>query len=261
MSTSSANVLSGSGTVQVGDTTNGVLFTSNGLLGKKAGVTTFSVDTTGTAIFAGNLSGAHGSFGDLTFDAGGYLKSPSMAGNLSGYGIWFSNAGGVSGIEEVTIGLATSGTTLVTGIAYTSTTQRTKALFNDASNWAKFGFGTYSGEFSGSVYVTGAITATGNITAYSDARLKTNLQPLTRSIDGLTGYSFDWNGLLERGEGSSISDIGLLADEVELVLPEAVFLGEKGYKTVDYTRVIPLLVEELKLLKLRVKELEDAFTR
>jgi predicted phage tail protein len=261
MSASAANVLSGSGTVQVGDTTNGVLFTSNGLLGKKAGVTTFSVDTTGTAVFAGNLSGAHGSFGDLTFDAGGYLKSPSMAGNLSGYGIWFSNAGGVSGIEEVTIGQATSGTTLVTGIAYTSTTQRTKALFNDASNWAKFGFGTYSGEFSGNVYVTGAITATGNITAYSDIRLKTNLQPLIRSIDGLTGYSFDWNGLLERGEGSSVSDIGLLADEVALVLPEAVFMGEDGYKTVDYTRVIPLIVEELKALKARVKELEDDSTK
>jgi hypothetical protein len=262
---SAVNVLTGGCTIQVGNsptTTGGIILSTNGLAGyNTSGVATFSISTTGTAIFSGNLAGAHGSFGDLTFDAGGYIKSPSMSGHLSGYGIWFSNAAGAAGIEEVTIGKGTSGTTLVTGIAYTSTTQVTKALFNDASNWAKFGFGTYAGEFSGDVYVTGAITATGNVTAYSDRRLKKNIKKLKRSIDDLNGYSFKWRKKFDRGELAKVDDVGLIADEVEKVIPEAVFEDNNGFKTVDYSRVIPLLVEEIKSLKVRVKGLEDDFAK
>lgn len=264
MLASAANVLSGSGTVQVGDTTNGVLFTSNGLLGKKAGVTTFSLNTTGTATFAGSLEGATGWLTSLYIEGGGHLRNTITIG---------SNTFGIDVYSNVVkLGKYNSAGVLLAGLSYADFSNEYQGIFTNPSGEVKLCTGTYAvlatgwsrfvGNLTatGDVTVGGNLTATGNVTAYSDARLKDNLQPLTRTVDGLTGYSFDWNGLLKRGESARTSDVGLLADEVELVIPEAVFLSENGYKTVDYTRVIPLLVEELKALKARVKELEDDST-
>lgn len=103
----------------------------------------------------------------------------------------------------------------------------------------------------------GSILASGNITAFSDRRLKDNLEvisdPITK-LKQLSGYSFDWNGKVDRGEGSKVHDVGLIADEVVKVIPEAVFDGE--YQTVDYSRVIPLLVECIKDLARQVDDLK-----
>lgn len=269
MLASATNVLSGFGTVQVGDTATGVLFTSNGLLGRKAGVTTFSIDTTGTAVFAGSITGATGWMGDLYVEGGQLRNQKTVSGVLNGFRVYNNTT--TSTI--VNLGQVDSSTEEpISGITHVGTTGYTKGIFKNETTEVKLSTGTYSilatgwarivGNFTatGEAIIGGNLTATGNVTAYSDTRLKTNLQTLARSIDGLTGYTFDWNGKLDRGDRSYDSDIGLLADEVEKVVPEAVFIGENGYKTVDYTRIIPLLVEELKALKLRVKELEDDTT-
>jgi hypothetical protein len=270
MDASAVNVLSGSGTIQVGDLTNGLVISTGGLLGRKAGVTTFSIDTTGTAVFAGSLVGATGWLDDLYINGGQLRNSKNYAGVTNGFSVYnnsasstFVGVGQWEGYTEIPI----------SGIVHQGVTGYTQAVFKNATTEVKLSTGSYAilatgwSRFVGNATVTGDasiggnLTATGNVTAYSDARLKTNLKPLTRSIDSLTGYSFNWNGILDRGDSSHSQDIGLLADEVELVLPEAVFLGENGYKTVDYTRVIPLLVEELKALKVRVKGLEDGISK
>jgi hypothetical protein len=79
----------------------------------------------------------------------------------------------------------------------------------------------------------------------SDSRLKDNLTPITNPVDkikSLRGVEFDWNS----GEHVGTHDVGLIAQDVEAVLPEAVTTQEDGYKNLAYTKVIPLLVEAMK---------------
>ena len=247
MLASATNVLSGSGTVQVGNMTNGVVFSSNGLLGRKNNVTTFSIDTTGTAVFAGSLTGATGWMGDLYIDGGELRNSKIISGVTNGFHV----ENNTSTSTSIGFGQWTSETPS-SGIFHQGFTATTKAVFKDSSTFAKFAMGTYAGEFSGNVYVNGSFTATGNVTAYSDRRLKTNLKQIEGALDKLeqlTGYYFNWK---EDGR----ADLGVIADEMEKVIPEGVFNHETGYQTVDYSRVIPLLIEAIKELRAEVRALK-----
>lgn len=100
---------------------------------------------------------------------------------------------------------------------------------------------------------SGDFHADGDVIAYSttisDGRFKNNVKTLTGSLAKLQqirGVSFDWDGRVRSGQ-----DIGVIAQEVEKVFPEAVV--EKNhirlpgkYKTVYYDKLIPVLVEALK---------------
>lgn len=89
----------------------------------------------------------------------------------------------------------------------------------------------------------------------SDRDLKENLKPLKSSLDTLlkiTGYSFDWKNVASdypQYAHLQGSDIGLIAQEVEAVIPEAVETREDGFKGISYVKLIPYLVESIKELK------------
>ena len=115
------------------------------------------------------------------------------------------------------------------------------------------GNGLTGGGASGSVTVSmsgsysGNFTATGNLTAYSDERLKTNIETIPNALEkvnALRGVSYDKDG--ERG-------LGVIAQEVEKVLPELVLDGEE-YKSVAYGNMVGVLIEAIKEL---TKEVED----
>ncbi len=114
------------------------------------------------------------------------------------------------------------------------------------------------GAFTGaSLNVSGAITAGGDITAFasSDKRLKDNLTCITDSnniINGLNNYCFDWNGKSER-EGPGI---GVIAQDVQKVLPNAVCERDNGYLAVDYNQFIPVLLQRVKELSAEVEDLK-----
>lgn len=114
--------------------------------------------------------------------------------------------------------------------------------------------------------VVGEIRATNEVTAYftSDMRLKENIVPLTNALElvgELGGYSFDWTDAHIESRGGEDGyfvrkhDVGLIAQEVRDVLPEAVGERENGYLAVRYEKVIPLLVEAIKELKMQVDRL------
>jgi hypothetical protein len=116
--------------------------------------------------------------------------------------------------------------------------------------------------------VRGEIRATNDITAFysSDRTLKENIKPISNSLEKLNklnGVSFDWvdEYIAERGgeDGYFVrkSDIGVIAQEVEEVLPEAVATREDGIKAVKYERIIPLLIEAIKELQQQVNELKN----
>jgi len=111
---------------------------------------------------------------------------------------------------------------------------------------------------SGALSVTGAITATGDVTAFfsSDKRLKDNIISIENSLDKvmqLGGYEFDWN-YLSPYEG--MHDIGVIAQEVLKVAPEAVAKRENEMLAVRYEKLVPLLIEAIKELKEEIEELK-----
>ena len=86
----------------------------------------------------------------------------------------------------------------------------------------------------------------------SDATLKENVQPIDglAIVNGLRGVKFDWK------DGSG-TEVGLIAQEVEVVLPEVVTTDEvSGIKAVDYAKVVAPLIEAVKTLEARVAKLE-----
>ena len=115
---------------------------------------------------------------------------------------------------------------------------------------------TYS---SSILTVTGTIKATADVVAYhsSDARLKDNVVVIDSAlakVKQIRGVEFDWNDKQNVHEGH---DIGVIAQDVEQVAPELVKDREDGYKAVDYPKLTALLIEAVKELELKVKELED----
>jgi len=100
------------------------------------------------------------------------------------------------------------------------------------------------------VRVIGGLTVTSDIIAFaaSDARLKDNKKNINNALDivnKLNGISFDWNDKSQR----TGKDYGVIAQEVEEVLPELVQTRDNGYKAVRYEKLIPVLIEAIKELK------------
>ena len=97
----------------------------------------------------------------------------------------------------------------------------------------------------------------GNLqTMVSDARLKDNVSSLVgclSKISQLNPVSFDWH---YRDRYGSKKDLGLIAQEVIDVVPEAVGNNTEGYYTLDYIKLVPLLIGAVKDLEGRVIELE-----
>ena len=117
------------------------------------------------------------------------------------------------------------------------------------------------------------ITAVGNITAYySDERLKENIKPIESAlskVEAIRGVTFNSNALAESfGYKDKSEQVGVIAQEVQAVLPHVVVpapfdTNEDGssksgdnYLTVHYEKLVPLLIEAVKELSAKVKELE-----
>ena len=110
---------------------------------------------------------------------------------------------------------------------------------------------------SGTVTVDETLHVTGDVIAYysSDEKLKDNVKPIENPLDKIKmigGYEFDWNGL-SKNEGH---DVGVIAQEIEKVLPEVVTTRSNGYKAVKYEKLTALLIQANKELLEKVEKLE-----
>lgn len=99
------------------------------------------------------------------------------------------------------------------------------------------------------------------VSSASDLRLKQNIQPIERPLDMLdkiSGYTFDWNdrAIEFMDPRHPKGDIGLIAQEVESVIPTAVYpcAFDKDYKTIKYEKLVPLLIECIKELRSKIRE-------
>jgi len=118
--------------------------------------------------------------------------------------------------------------------------------------------------------VTGIIRATSNIIAYSDVRDKENIETISGSIDivkGLRGVRFDWkqeykdrnNGnILSRSGETDRRQVGVIAQEVEKVLPELVTEDKAtGRKNVSYANMVAVLIEANKEQQKLIEDLQE----
>lgn len=112
------------------------------------------------------------------------------------------------------------------------------------------------------IQTTGELLVGGNITAYysSDISLKDNIRPIESAIfkvKQIRGVEFDWNEKSTESQQEKGHDVGLIAQEVEKVLPEVIQIREDGIKAISYEKVVPLLVEAIKEQQTTIENLES----
>jgi hypothetical protein len=112
--------------------------------------------------------------------------------------------------------------------------------------------------------VAGRIDASNDVVAFStsDKRLKENIQPIPNALDKISkigGYTFDWRTEedLVSLHGHEGSDVGVIAQEIESILPNIVTTRDNGYKAVKYEKIVPLLIQCIKELKDEIDDLKS----
>ena len=150
-------------------------------------------------------------------------------------------------------------TAAIDGWSYNNGTQ-TVTIHNNLNILGEFTVGAGDSiTFGSDLYVNGNIFATQDITAFhsSDERLKDNITPISDPLEkvlNLSGNTFDWN---EKSIYNGKHDVGVIAQEVQSVLPEIVDERKDGTLAVDYQRIVPLLIEAVKELSQKVEDLEN----
>jgi hypothetical protein len=238
----------------------------------------------GLGIF-GQSIGALGVYGLSTSAAGVYGRSGSGAGvegySVSSYGV-YGHSDGHDGVRARTNAAGRSGVYSeamhadATAVAGVNVNGNAGSLGGrEYGVWGSGGAGGVAGYFQGHVYVT-ALGGSGNRAVYtddkghlhnstSDFRLKKDIVDLGEEIDlvaalaGLRGVAFSWDTSQERAKNlGERREIGMIAQEVEAVLPQLVGETADGYKTLDYAKLTAFLVEVVKAQEARIRALEAA---
>ncbi len=96
------------------------------------------------------------------------------------------------------------------------------------------------------LHVNGSVAGVGGYNALSDIRYKYDIKPLTNSLDkilAIRGVSYKWIDEERFGSGTQL---GVIAQEIEEIVPEVVTTDREGVKRVRYDDLIPLVIEAIK---------------
>jgi hypothetical protein len=121
---------------------------------------------------------------------------------------------------------------------------------NTSAQFKWFGSTTLAATLSG----TGAFTAVGNVTAFSDARLKTNIKTIDNALSkvlALRGVTYNRIDLEDKSE-----QIGVIAQEIKEILPQVVQENE-GHYSVAYGNIVGVLIEAIKEQQAQIEELKS----
>tara|TARA_S200000501_G_scaffold94295_1_gene87595 strand:+ start:8143 stop:13506 length:5364 start_codon:yes stop_codon:yes gene_type:complete len=231
--------------------------------------------TTGSLVIEGGVGIAKSVF----VGQGLHASSLNVTGDISGADVTCSD------INAVGVVTATGGTFGNIGIGtddnQTVTTSSGKLILDAATNEVEInadldhngdldtsGSGTFgsTGTFGGNLSVTGTGTFTGDITALtSDIRLKDDISPITEALEkvkSISGFTYKHNELAKTACNLDTGDqrfAGVSAQEIQAILPEAVKPAPSNneYLTVQYEKLVPLLIESVKELSAKVDNLEQ----
>jgi hypothetical protein len=107
----------------------------------------------------------------------------------------------------------------------------------------------------------GRIDATNDVVAFSssDIRFKENIVPIENALDKISkisGNTYDWKAENKIEHGYEGNDVGVIAQEIEAVLPQLVQTRESGFKAVKYDKLVALLIQGIKEQQLQIEELK-----
>jgi uncharacterized protein YjbI with pentapeptide repeats len=215
--------LSGSITASSAQLTNIVV---TNITGSNIGATTY---TGGSLNLSGTIRTTTNSEHQFISVTGGsymYMNTVSTS-NTSGFGrigVWNSNVSGDGSQHLVLQPVGTSGNV---GIGTTAPTYK--------------------------LHVNGNIYATGDITALSDMRRKTDIVTIDEALNKVEQL----RGVYFKSLVNERKNVGVIAQEIEEVLPEVVLTDSEGYKSVAYGNIAGILIEAIKELSEKVKILEQ----
>lgn len=223
------------------------------------------LSTTGNGV-SGQSSSGHGVFGTSNSGPGVHGHSATSAGvvgdSAADVGVHGISTNGEGVVGDSTGGNGVRGKSSGTdkaGIYGVNSNPNGYAGFFQGHTRVVSGFFSVEG-LSGSVCATASGVLDG---CPSDGRLKKNVRDLSSEIDVLDalsllrGVTFDWDTSVERAKDmGDRREMGLIAQEVEPVLPELVLTGRDGYRTLDYSRMVAFLVEVGKAQQARIGALE-----
>jgi len=208
-----------------------------------------------------------------TGGGGGGLELPYSA-TVSAGGTLFqvTNSGSGGAVEgDASGGIGVHGVSNTAAGVYGGSTKSNGVVGQSGEGEGVFGFSTsgfgihaYSGS-NFAIYCEGNGLINGTWSAASDGRFKKNVEELDGALDralALRGVTFDWRR--DEFPDRHFSDrrgIGFIAQEVEAVYPELVITGRDGYKSVDYAKVTPILVEAIKAQQKTIDDLTRRLER
>ena len=213
---------------------------SAGTYGGSANIPVITVDAQGRLTSAANVSvtqtAVYGNTNQITANTATGVVALGLASTAVSPGTY----GGSSNIPVITVdqqGRLTS----AANVAF--------SLSSSSTQIYSLGVGTAATGTQGEIVATGAITA-----GYSDDNLKTklgNIENALEKVSSLNGFYYQANETAQSLGYSLRKEVGISAQEVQKVLPEIVVpapINDK-YLTVQYEKIIPLLIEAIKELK------------
>jgi hypothetical protein len=202
------------------------------------------VGTSGTLTILSTTSG--------TKATAGILMTESIASTTTGTGTLVITGGlGVGGRVNATDFTGTIGNNTRSAGLFTTLTSNAATTFTAGTASTTTG--------SGSLIVTGGVGVSGQVTAAtvvetSSIAFKENVNPIEDALNKilqLVGVTYD------RKDGSKINEAGLIAEEVNKVLPNLVSKDDEGNAYgLQYTKLVAYLIESVKTLNTRIEQLE-----
>ena len=126
-------------------------------------------------------------------------------------------------------------------------------------NGGNVGIGTGSPSYT--LQVNGSVAGTSAYVNLSDKRYKQNISPITNAlskVEQLDGVMFDWNKNIDKTlKLDDKRHLGVLAQDVEKIVPEVVSTEANGRKSVAYTDLVPLLIEAIKEQQNQINDLQQ----
>lgn len=233
--------------------TGGPIITSGTLT-----ITNTAPDRTVTLTPGANVT-ITGSYPSFTIAATNTNTTYSAGNGLSLSGTTFSVAGG-TGLSQLSTGLAltaiSAGASTTGALFYNGTARTAGRLYGGTTNPAS----TTRLNYDGNLHVN-ALIAVGDVTAFSDARLKTDIAPIEDALSslcqlrGVTYRRLDDPQIDETG-AIPRRNVGLIAQEVEAVFPEVVQTLPCGTRSLAYGNLVAVLIEAIKTLTERIARLE-----
>ena len=243
-------------------------------LGVAIGTNVQAYNSTLAAVAGGTYSGDDSITTLGTITTGTWNGTAIANANLANSTITIGSTSTALGATSTTIAGLTSvtSTTFVGALTGNASTATTAGTVTTAAQSAITSVGTLTSltvsgaTATGALTVTGAITATGDITAFaaSDIRFKENITAIEspiKKIKMISGNTYDWKAENKDIHGFEGNDVGVIAQEIEEVLPQLVVTRDNGYKAVKYDKLVALLIEGMKEQQKQIEDLSNKINK